>query len=331
MSLPRLVVVGGSGPVGRALASRLETHFEVTRIGTREASGPGIWQADVLSIRQTEVALAGANVVVFLARTVLPRARLMQGDASDADFLLADSVARAAKLTQPQRLVFFSRLENDEREQLFRRSGHPLAVLTGGGDDPVSALASLVLAPGLETLRLPEWRPEVRPALSWNGGSTVLSVQRMPWAVPWTARQAALAYFEWLPSDFPLVRTTVGEAAVEVRLAGVPVLRLRRLTGECDDDVEVFEVRDGFFVSRSGRPGFFEFRRVSSPSAALFTTLRGFRPALPWLVYRWTQAVAHARSMRHFAAWLSTQTGLPAGTSATPKAALTTGTPDPRQ
>jgi hypothetical protein len=306
----RLAIVGGTGPLGRALASRLEADFDVTRVGTREASGPGTWRADLLSVSETEVALAGAQVVVFLARTVPPRARLMQGHVPDIDLVLADSVARAVRLTRPERLVFFTRAEEDEREAVLRASGVSLSVLSGGGDDPLPHLERLVRAEGPEVLRLPEWKAPPAELRTWSGPSTVLSLQRLPMAMPWTAQKAAQAYFEWLPSDVPLVRTTVGPDAIEVTFAGLSLLRMRRRAGECDDDVEVLEVRDGALVGKASPLGVFEFRRLSTPAPLLITTLRGFQPAMPWLLYRLSQGPGHARTMRHFGEWLARQTAL---------------------
>jgi hypothetical protein len=306
----RLAIVGGTGPLGRALAARLEADFEVTCIGTRAPSGPGTWRADLLSVSETEVALAGAQVVVFLARTVPPRARLMQGDAPDVDLVLADSVARAVRLTRPERLVFFARAEQDEREAVFRAAGVPLSVLSGGGDDPLPHLVQLVCAAAPQVLRLPEWKPPAAELRAWTGASTVLSLQRLTMAVPWTAQKAAQAYFEWLPSEVPLVRTTVGPDAIEVRFAGLSLLRMRRRTGECDDDVEVLEVRDGALVEKASPLGVFEFRRLATPAPLLITALRGFQPAMPWLLYRLSQGPGHARTMRHFGQWLARQSAL---------------------
>ncbi|MCA3016583.1 MAG: hypothetical protein INH41_29725 [Myxococcaceae bacterium] len=306
----RLAIIGGTGPLGAALAARLEVDFEVTRIGASASPGPGAWRADVLSIAEAEVAVSGAQVVVFLARTVPPRSRLLQGAVADVDLLLADSVARAVRLSRPERLVAFTCGEGDEREAVLRASGVPVAVLSGGGDDPAAALERLVRAEAPAVVRLSAWNPPAAAPRRWSGRSTVLSLQRLPLPVPWVARQAATAYFEWLPTDVPLVRTVVSPEAVEVKLAGVSVLRLRRRHGECDDDVEVLEVRGGALVGAAAPAGVFEFRRLAVPGPLLVTTLRDFQPALPWLVYRATQGPAHARTMRRFGEWLSRQTAL---------------------
>lgn len=302
---PRVVIAGGTGTLGRALAVRLKTSCDVTCVGTRATSGEGEWKADLLSVAEAEVALAGAHVVVFLARTSGPRARLLQGSADDLNLVLADSVARAARLTKPRRLVFFGCGENDEREAVLSTSGVPLSVLSGGGDDPAAQLEHLVLAADVETRRLPTWKGAEVPPAAWSGPSTVLSVQRLTPKTGWTAGQTARAYFEWLPSAVPGVSTVLGAEAYEIKAGGVGMLRLRRVAGQSTDDLEVLEVRDGSLVSDSST-GAFEFRLLGTPGV-LMTTLRGFVPSMPWLLYRASQAPMHARVMRRFGAWLPTQ------------------------
>ncbi len=302
---PRVVIAGGTGTLGRALASRLKASCEVTCVGTSATTGEGEWKADLLSAADAEVALAGANTVVFLAGTRGPRARLFQGSAADVDVVLADSVARAARLTKPRRIVFFACGENDEREVVLSTSGVPLSVLSGGGDDPVAQLEQLVLAPEAQTRRLPAWKGVEVPRAQWRGPSTVLSVQRLTPKAGWTAGQTARAYFEWLGGDAPGVSTVLGAEAYEIKALRVSVLRLRRVPGQSSDSVEVLEVRDGSLVA-AGSTGTFEFRLLEAP-AVLMTTLRGFVPAMPWLAYCASQAIQHARAMRRFGAWLAAQ------------------------
>ncbi len=298
----RVVIAGGTGALGRALAQKLAASCDVTVVGTR-ASGDGAWKADLLSVAEAEVALAGAQVVVFLARTSGPRARLFQGSADDVDLLLADSVSRAVQLTKPQRVVFFSCGEQDEREACLRSSGVPLSVLSGGGDDPVAQLEQLVLAADVETRRLPAYKGGGVEAGEWNGPSTVLSVQRFSPKAGWSAIQTARGYFERLPSDAPGLSTVLGAEAIEVKFGGVSVLRLRHVPGQSDEEVAVLEVRDGALVGE-GATGTLEFRLLREPKV-LMTTLRGFVPAMPWLVYRGSQALMHARSMRRFGEFLA--------------------------
>lgn len=297
---PVVAIAGGTGALGARLAAALEQDFVVRRLGT---SATGRDRVDLLSVPDAEVALAGARVVVFLARLSSPPARLVQANAADVDALLADSVARACRVVAPRRLVAFVCGEADERERLLASSGCPVSLVSGGGDDPLPVLERLVRADGVEApVRLPLWRPAPPAPRPWAGGSTVLSVQRHLARPGWSALQHLRASFEGLSSELPGLSALVGDEAIEVSLAGVGLLRLRRAAGRAREGLECFEVRDGALVGDG--VGHFEFRLVE-PLGALFTTLRGFVPALPWLVYRALQAPLHARSMRRFGARLA--------------------------
>lgn len=299
-----IVIAGGTGRLGTALAKRLEGRATIRLVGTRAGAGAHEWKANLLSASETEVALAGASTVVLLARSTGARARLFQGGPADLDAVIADSVARAARLVKPRRLVAYLEHENDEREALLQRAGVPFTVLSGGGDDPVSALEALVTSVELQSPRrlARHGGHDGTPAL-WAGPSTVLSIQRLRVAPRWSAAQAARAYFQWLPTGAPGVSTILGAEAFEVRSAGVSLLRLRRVTGQCDDDLEVLEVLDGALV-QPVPDAIFEFRRIGNE---LFTVLRGFVPSMPWPLYRASQAPIHARTMRGFGTWLENQ------------------------
>jgi hypothetical protein len=295
--------------LARALASRLQSSCDVTRVGAAAEEGPDFWPSDLLSVPDAEVALAGADTVVCLLPAQLPTLRLFQGTSADVEVVVADSLSRALPLTPVKRVVLCCAREDDERERVMRASGAPLSVVSGGGDDLVSHLEQLTLAVNEETRRLPPSTSLLVDQPTSDPRGAVLSVQRLRAPQGWTAAKLAQAYFEWLPSGAPLVKTVVGPDAFEVRFSGVSALRLRRLNGHCTTDVEALEVSDGALVSKAAPRGVFEFRRLSH-SRDLVTTLRGFHPSLPWLLYRYVQAPMHARVMRLFGEWLTAQTAL---------------------
>lgn len=306
-----VVIAGGTGRLGRELAKRLQPTCAVRVLTTSPAGpegqppGPGQWSCDLLSIPQTEVALAGADVAVFLARVSRPPARLVQADDADLDALMADSFARAAARSSVKRIVFFA-ADGDLREALLRASGLPLSVLRGGGGDPVAALLELVLQgePG-ERVLSPCKEPEAE-VRAMRPGVLVCSVQKYVLPQAWTARDVADGYFTWLSGGLPLMRVEHLEQNVIVRSAGVPVLMLRHSPGSSERDSAVLDVFDGALVGRARGSARLEFR-VMLTGGAVFTVLHGFTPSLPWPVYRVTQALAHSSSMKRFGRWLSAQ------------------------
>lgn len=314
----RVVIAGGSGAVGRALARLLAPTWAVTALTTdaAQASGPlpageaGLrhWATDLFSVPETEIALAGADTVVFLARARARKARLVQASQADLDLLLADSVARAAPRVGARRLVFFACAPGDEREAVLRASGVPLAVLRGGGADPAVALAQLVDAADAGELELPPFdaKPEQRAAPPPRG---VLSVQRYPVPAGWSARDVALAYVDWLDTAVSLVSVERVEGTAVIRSAGVPVLLLKEAKGRSDATSCWLDVADGLLVGGAAN-GHFEFRALAD-GRHVMAVLRDFEPSLPWPVYRVTQALAHAAVMKRFGRWLERQAPKP--------------------
>lgn len=306
-----VAIAGADGHLGRALVERLAAKHRVVALSRRPApppppAGATSWSCDLLSIPQTEVALAGADVAVFLARTSRPPARLVQADAQVLDLLLADSFARAAPRTSVKRLVTFTCGVTDDTERLLRASGLPLSVLRGGGEDPVAALAELVEAEAAREESKPAWTAPAPDGKRERADGLVCSVQRYPVPAGWTAADVAWAYVGWLDTAVPLVRVERVDGCAIIRAAGTPVLMLRHAAGRSEPDSFVFEVRDGMLADAAGGPGRFEFR-VLLDQSALVASLNDYTPALPWPVYRVTQAIAHGAVMRRFGRWLAAQ------------------------
>lgn len=303
------VVIAGAGTLGQALATRLSPSHQVRGVrgwGPLPESSAGLswYQADLTTIHGAELALCGAHTVVMLAQARRPWARYQRASPADLDSLLADSVGRAATLVDLKHLVLFACGENDARLPLLERSGVPLSVLRGGAPDPVEQLAALV-----------ESGPDaqIAPSGAWSGPSapprpgpfSVCSVQRYPRPAGWSAMDLARAYFKWLPSSHPLVSVAEWEGTFTIHLAGVRALVLRLVPGRSQVDCAYFEVADGD-LGASSAGARFEFRLLQDGQTALIA-LVGYRPRLPWLVYRLTQAVLHERAMRLFGTWLSEQ------------------------
>lgn len=296
--------------MGAALARRLSASHEVRVIvapgGTPAPPGTAAWTADLTSIPEAEVALAGAKIVVMLAQARHRPARATYAALDDVDRLLADSVARAAKRCGAGHLVSFSCTTKDARGELLGRAGVPLTTLTGGGPDPIEQLAALVEAgPGAASQTTLDWSGAA-PRAAPRAGLLTCSVQR--WARPagWNAEKLARSYFSWLSEHAPMTRVKEHGGVFSLHLLGMRALVLRHVPGRSEDDSFFLEVADGSLTRRDGSPARFEFRVLLDGTSAM-AALVGFRPALPWPLYRATQALVHERTMRQFGAWLSQQ------------------------
>jgi uncharacterized protein YbjT (DUF2867 family) len=97
----RVAIAGADGFVGRALAHALaRSHSVVGLVGetrARKAVTRLEWRVvDLFNLRETENALVGVDVAVYVIQSVPPPAHLTQGESSDLDLICADNFARAA-------------------------------------------------------------------------------------------------------------------------------------------------------------------------------------------------------------------------------------------
>ncbi len=119
----KIAIAGASGFVGQLLLTNLSIDHDLIAIGrstpisSPPPPGPGRtieWRSgDLFSLLQTEKALEGAEIGIYLVHSMLPRARLTQSSFEDCDLLLADNFARAAKRAGLKRIIYLSGLIPD--------------------------------------------------------------------------------------------------------------------------------------------------------------------------------------------------------------------------
>ncbi len=307
------VVIAGAGAIGKALAQKLAATHDVRAVRQSSDLPPSSerlswYQADLTTLHGAEVALTGAHTVVLLAQARRAPARLQHASLEDLDRLLGDSVARAARLVDAKHLILFANGDDDVRVPLLEQSGVPVSILRGGFPDPVELLAGMVNAgAGSGHAQTPAWTglaPEARPP-----STPTCSIQRYGRPPGWAALDIARAYFKWLPSDVPLVKTTEHAGVFSIHFAGVRALVLRLIPGRSTSDCAWLAVADGSMNGGSAESRF-EFRVLLDGVTAM-AAMVGYQPALPWVVYRFTQSVLHERVMRRFGLWLAEQKGPP--------------------
>lgn len=283
------VVIAGAGSLAQKLQQQLAARHEV-----RLTNG-----VDLTARHEAEVALAGAEVVVMLAQARAPLSSLKTAVLGDLDRLMADSVARAAKLVGAQHIIHFACGDDDARVPLLEKSGLKVSVLRGGGPDPVAALASIVDGGAVPAPSAWSSSTPTRDEPRWR----TCSVQRYVLPKGWNATKLAEAYFEWLPGHAPLTKVSRVNGVFTVHFAGIRGLVLRREPGRSDDDSAWFEVADGSLAVRG--KGRLEFRRLLDGS--VLVGIIGYEPSLPFFIYRLSQSVVHERVMKRFGTWLETQ------------------------
>lgn len=175
MTRRRVAIAGASGFVGRAVARTLRDRFDVIGIARSvpkdHADFVEFRSADLFNLRESEAALAGADVAVYLVHSMLPSARLTQGVFADFDLLCADNFARAAAKAGVRQIVYLGGLipegalsphlaSRREVEQTLGAHGVPVTVLraglvVGGGGSSFDMLATLVRR--LPVMVCPRW------------------------------------------------------------------------------------------------------------------------------------------------------------------------------
>ncbi len=120
MSRDSLVIAGATGFVGQAVARRLAGRANpldlvgLTR-GRREATGAWdrLVSCDLFSLKDVEQALTGARYALYLVHSMLPSARLVQGEFADLDLICADNFGRAAAKAGVEQIVYLGGLIPD--------------------------------------------------------------------------------------------------------------------------------------------------------------------------------------------------------------------------
>jgi uncharacterized protein YbjT (DUF2867 family) len=113
----KVVIAGASGFVGRALIQSLKSDYDIIAISrshTNTDTGVEWRQCDLFNLRQAEEALAGTDIAIYLVHSMMPSAKLTQGNFADLDLIIADNFARAAKSTNIKRIIYLSGIIPDE-------------------------------------------------------------------------------------------------------------------------------------------------------------------------------------------------------------------------
>lgn len=130
----------------------------------------------------------------------------------------------------------------------------------------------------------------------------VRSIQRLVLPEGRNAEWVANTYFNWLPTFFStLVKVTVvgNRCTFYLIHPQIQILILSKSLERSSPDRQLLYVVGGLLAGDMER-GRLEFREVLDHRYVM-AALHEFRPALPWYVYRWTQAIVHLIVMKAFA------------------------------
>jgi uncharacterized protein YbjT (DUF2867 family) len=129
----------------------------------------------------------------------------------------------------------------------------------------------------------------------------VRSIQRLVLPPGKDAAWVALEYFRWLPTFFStLIKVQLENERCTFYLfqPDLKLLILERSIERSSSDRQLLYIVGGLLAGKQVR-GRLEFRVVLDRKYVM-AAIHEFRPALPWFIYRWTQAIVHLFVMYSF-------------------------------
>lgn len=313
------IVLAGSAPAIESvlLPELLEAFPEAQILILADRDGLGLltrarWVAcDILSMESLEAAIVEPiDLAIYFRRTLGPTSFFDQSDPADVDLLLADNFARSVKDVGVKSFVSFKGLPerlqkmapeshlNTDVENLI--SSHHLPF----GELPVMNFGSeaLQVSAALVSQEVAFQESKIGQPFS---NRRARSIQRWMQSPPLDARTLTEEYFSWLPRfTFSLVRVDRrgNDFFLKTPLVAITVLCFRLNAGRSDLDLHWLDIRGGLMAANGNR-GRLEFRAVSDRKFAV-AAIHDYSPALPWFLYRLTQAVVHLIVMKSFASHL---------------------------
>lgn len=132
-------------------------------------------------------------------------------------------------------------------------------------------------------------------------GKDVRSIQRLVLPPGRNAEWVALEYFKWLPFFFSTLVSVIIEGnrcTFYLFHPSIAILKLEKSVERSSPDRQLLYVTGGLLSGQMDR-GRLEFREVLDGHYVM-AALHEFRPALPWFIYRWSQAIVHIIVMKAF-------------------------------
>ncbi|MFC4402363.1 NAD(P)H-binding protein [Gracilibacillus xinjiangensis] len=152
---PVVAIAGASGYICQNLLSKLSGRMKIiglSRNGDKHENTEDVtWRScDLFSLKDAEKGLEGADIAVYLVHSMMPSAKLTQGNFSDMDVILADNFAQAAKKQGVKKIIYLGGIVPKGEEKLSAHLKSRLEVerILRAYGTPVTALrARLIVGP----------------------------------------------------------------------------------------------------------------------------------------------------------------------------------------
>lgn len=178
---------------------------------------------------------------------------------------------------------------------------------------PIESLMSTPIKSSIERIVSMDSQPvhAFRLSVDSKAPQSARSVQRLMLPPGKDAQWVAEEYFRWLPRFFSFIIKTkiVGNFCYFYFIhPKIILLILEKSTEVSTSERQLLYVRGGLLSQSVGR-GRLEFREVMNKKY-IMAGIHDFRPALPFRIYRYTQAIVHLIVMKAFGLHLRIKSGL---------------------
>ncbi|MNI34382.1 hypothetical protein D3C73_883720 [compost metagenome] len=321
---PTIAVSGASGSIGQQLLKLWTGHAHMIALSRncsyQEKNEHIEWRScDFYSLDDAERGLVGVDYAVYLIHSKLQSARLTQGKFEDMDVILAVHFARAALKNGVKQIIYLSEFQPPhiskiklarhvqsslEIEHILGSYGIPVTTIRDGSisGSAVASLPRLITetAKGL----LEQEQTSDPKKLHLPPKSDVRSVQRFLLPAGKDASWAASYYVSWLSSFVkPFLKVELDDqsvGSVNMFLSRKPLLELTYSHQKSTSDYAVYQITGGLFVNtKDSNCGRLEFLQIPGTQECV-VAIHDFIPALPWFIYKNTQAIIHLAVMYAF-------------------------------
>lgn len=160
----KVAVVGAGGSIGAAVSSDLARDYDIValvgsqeRVPERETNPSFSWRyCELFSRQAVEEAISDCDYIIYLVHTRVPTARLNQAESENMDLLIADNVARAARLKGIKQIICLGSLipKGNSSSEFVDRRNEVIEALSNYATPLTVMRAGLVVAPGSNAVRL---------------------------------------------------------------------------------------------------------------------------------------------------------------------------------
>ncbi|GGJ55557.1 NAD(P)H-binding protein [Virgibacillus salexigens] len=300
---PVVAIAGASGYIGHHVRRKLKGKVHViglSRNGDHYQDTEDItWRScDLFSVKDTEKAVEGADIAVYLAQALKPSAKLTQGNVADRNAILSDNFAQAAKAHGVKKVICLTGPMPNSARKLSSHLKSRLEVerILRAYGTPVTAVRTGLVA------EKPEQHLFVTKDMTLK--QDVRSVQRIIVPAGNSAHAIAKYYVRWLQAFLrPWVRTEIDEklhCTIGFLRPQCPLLELTYSPERSTADQALYDITDGLLTDKKQHHrGRMEFRKIPASNEAIIA-IHDYVPALPWFIYRYTQAIMHRFVMACF-------------------------------